>query len=526
MLLAGVQGACQGMSVPLRPPAVTIGKRPGNDVVLSDEFISRQHARIEVRDGTALLVDEQSTNGSFVNEVQVRSAPLRDGDRVRFGNCVFEFRAEPSAVLISEEQDGGLRGTRLRVSPVQKAEAAPPSAPTPAYASASRALKALADLGRGVRLQASMREVLDRILSAVFEAVAVDRGAVVLLDEQGRLQPQSVRYREGLRAGEDMPVSTTLAWRALHEGNAILVPDARIDPELSTRASIITHGICCAAYVPLLAQGQPTGLLCVDTAVPGALSDHHLDILGALAEEAGALVEIARLRQDIQRQTRLRVTLERYMASQVVEEILAAGGEVDLTGKEQQITVLFADLRGFTAIAEQLPAAEAVALLNAALETLTHVVFRHHGTLDKYIGDGLMALFGAPFPDARQVLRACLAAVDMHQALDQAASGWSEKYGQPAIGVAIHTGKAVVGNVGTADRVQYTAIGDVVNVTARLEELAGAHETLISDQVGEQVGRFFELEPLGSKSLRGRQGMVSVYRLKGAQPQLPDQGER
>jgi len=251
----------------------------------------------------------------------------------------------------------------------------------------------------------------------------------------------------------------------------------------------------------------------VDTAKPGALGDHHLQILSALAEEAGAVVEIARLRETIQQQTRLRLTLERYMASQVVAEILASGGEVDLSGREQQITVLFADLRGFTSLAEQLPAREAVGLLNTVLESLTRVVFKHHGTLDKYIGDGLMALFGAPFADPQQILRACLAAVDMHQMLCEASCAWAEKYGQPTIGVAIHTGKAVVGNVGTSERVQYTAIGDTVNITSRLEEIAGPGETLVSQDVAAAIDKFFELEPLGTKVLRGRMGAVTVHRL-------------
>lgn len=521
MLLAGVEGACKGMAVPLRPPAVRVGKRADNDVVLPDDYVSRRHARIEIRDHNAVLIDEQSTNGSFVNDVQVRAAALRDGDRVRFGNCVFQFRAEPAAVVVGEQEDLDLRGTHLRIAPVSLEEG--PRLPTPAYASASRALEALAELGRGARMQASLPQVLDRILGAVFDAVAVDRGAIVLLDDQGQLRPQSVRYRQGLEGSDDMPVSSTLARRALGEGSAILVPDARIDPELSTRASIMTHGICCAAYVPLLAEGQPVGLLCVDKGEAGALSEHHLEILGAMAGEAGALIEIARLRDHVQRQTRVRARLERYLASQVVEELLAAGEDMDLEGREQQVTVLFADLRGFTSLAERLAAAEAVGLLNAALETLTHVVFMHHGTLDKYIGDGLMALFGAPFADAQQVLRACMAALDMHRTLAKTASQWSDKYGELAIGAAVHTGKAVVGNIGTRERVQYTAIGDAVNVAARLEELAGRNETLVSEEVAQSVGHFFEFAPLGTQALRGRQGTVSVHRLIGpkAEAQQP-----
>lgn len=222
--------------------------------------------------------------------------------------------------------------------------------------------------------------------------------------------------------------------------------------------------------------------------------------------------ENARLQEELNRaNARLRALFERYMPAPVAERLLTSSTLPDLGGTRQIVTVLFADLRHFTPLAEQMPPDHLMELLNFYLSEATEAILAYGGTLDKFMGDGLMAFFNAPVPQRRHALRAVSAAQEIHRRVREQGPNIDGQHLQ--FGIGVHTGEAVVGNVGSRYLMNYTALGDTVNVANRLQEIAGGEQTLISESTYRLVAPHVEARHLGSRQLQGRAEPVDVYEL-------------
>ena len=207
-----------------------------------------------------------------------------------------------------------------------------------------------------------------------------------------------------------------------------------------------------------------------------------------------------------------RANLSRYLPPQVVDLITSKGGSVELGGVLQPVTVLFADIRGFTSLSEQMDAREVVDLLNDFFGVMTAAIFQSNGTLDKFIGDCVMALFGAPIPSERSPRNALVAAVRMQQQVARLGEERVQRGLAPIrIGIGLHHGPAVVGNIGSAERMQYTAIGDTVNIAARLVSRAEPGQILVSEAMYKAAGGSDLFHDLGQVSVKGRDAQVRVY---------------
>jgi adenylate cyclase len=221
--------------------------------------------------------------------------------------------------------------------------------------------------------------------------------------------------------------------------------------------------------------------------------------------------------EEIARQAKLRGDLGRFMSKPLVDAIVKGDHSLSLGGKRAPISVLFADVVGFTPLAESREAEQVVALLNELFSVLTEIVFRHGGTVDKFIGDCLMAVWGAPVPQEDHAARALAAAEDMMRFLETANEEWREKYDvEIRLGIGVNSGEAIVGNIGSDKRMEYTVIGDVVNVAARLEAIAAPNQVLVAETTKELAGDAFVLQHLGAKKLTGRKNETAVYLLETA----------
>ena len=456
--LQGTEGSVAGQTIVIPEHGMRIGRRRDNDLVLDDPTVSSQHAQIEVRPDGVYLADLGSTNGTYVNGVEINRVKLKHGDEVRAGDCVMRYRDRPEAVLLADQgapaQTAHVQATQMVRPPESGATVierrTQETLQRVGGISAEKAMQALGRLAQQSGGFDSVHDILQLVLDLVFEVAAVDRGAIILID-QLTSQPTHtcVRYRgeRPQRALQDMPLSGTLARKVIAESTALLVPDASVDPTLAMQASIIQHGIRCAAYIPMVSEERVIGLLCVDTNVPNGLTEQHLEVLTAFASQATLSVERVRLKEELAREIRTRMGLQRYVSPQVAETLLRASGEMPPSA-EAEVSVLFADLTGFTPLSEQLKPAEICGLLNAVFEALTQVVFSYGGTVDKYIGDCIMALWGAPFPDPLHPARAAVAAVAMIEELEKQKRNWSDKYAGVTLGIAINTGLVTVGNIG------------------------------------------------------------------------------
>lgn len=227
--------------------------------------------------------------------------------------------------------------------------------------------------------------------------------------------------------------------------------------------------------------------------------------------------EINKMSQGLKERESLKLNFARYVSQHVMEKILKAESGVKLEGERRKITVLFSGIRQFTQIAERLPPEQVVSLLNEYFECMLEVIFRHQGTLDKFLGDGIMVEFGAPLSDQIQEKHAVSTAIDMQKELKKLLLKW-EKEGKPQIemGIGVHTGIAVVGNIGSEQRIEYTAIGDTVNVAARLEQATKLlkKSILISETTYDAVKTEFKSTSLGPMTLPGRKEAITVYAIE------------
>jgi class 3 adenylate cyclase len=178
---------------------------------------------------------------------------------------------------------------------------------------------------------------------------------------------------------------------------------------------------------------------------------------------------------------------------------------------QREATILFADLRGFSSIAASYPAGVVLGVLSRCFGMLTEIIVRHYGTIDKFMGDALMALFNAPAPQPDHVVRAAQAALGLQRAVESALQGRS---GVPHFRVGVHTGHAVIGNVGTEEVRNFTAIGDAVNLASRLQEHAAGGEVVVSGPVREQLGARATVRPLGPVSIKGKDRPVEAFVLE------------
>jgi adenylate cyclase len=311
---------------------------------------------------------------------------------------------------------------------------------------------------------------------------------------------------------------------------ALLTYDALADDRLATGESIRLHGIRAAMSAPLWSGERIIGVIQLDSPVQvGAFGERDLDFLTALANYAAVAVEGLENARRAERERRLRSRFERYHSPAVIEEMMreSEAGEAGEGGAEvgglrelrvAEATVLFADLVGFTAFAERAPPEEVAALLEGFFNQAVEAVFEAGGTLDKFIGDAVMAFFGAPLAQADHARRGVEAALRLQRELGR----WNaerEARGLPEVAarIAINSGPVVVGDVGSARRVDYTVLGNTVNVASRLEQfVARPGDVVIGEETHRLLAGAFDSEVLGQFQLKGLQQKVRAFRVIGA----------
>lgn len=525
---------------PLTGGRVRLGRGNDNDIVLADVSVSRNHA--EIRRGAEgwSVSDLKSTNGVEINRVTVTSAPLHPGDRIGIG--VFELHVEaveaPKTVTATRsvapgaaagESEVGSIGNATIVRPLADFAAAfaleaPAASPGEVRGEqhAHRMLGFLTRLARDLLVADEVDDVLVRVLDIAFEALSVDRGFILVSEESGDLSCAIARFKEKvqLRPSGEVPVSRTMLRAVMKERVALVTFDALSDQRLSGGESIRLHQIRAAMCTPLWSGDRIIGVVQVDSPFHvGSFGERELDFLTTVANYAAVAIERLRFAAKAEFERLVRTRLERYHSPALIEEVLRHGAEdgVDAVRqlKSADATVLFADLVGFTAFAEDSSPEHVAELLNAFLNLSVEAIFEAGGTLDKFIGDCVMAFFGAPVAKPDHARRAVRAALEIQEGLEK----WSadrQAQGLPgfAARVAVNSGPVVVGDVGSARRVDYTVLGNTVNVAARLEALvARPGDVVLGPETFRLLAGAYPTEPLGELQLKGLQQRIVAHRI-------------
>ena len=297
---------------------------------------------------------------------------------------------------------------------------------------------------------------------------------------------------------------------------SLLSFDALHDERLLSADSIVAQRIASIMCAPLVQRGNVLGVIYTDSRRRSrAFNEDDLNLLNALCAQTSIAIDNATTHEKLLREAIARATYARFMPKHVVEEILANPDALTLGGSNRTIAVLFSDIRGFTSMAERLPPQTVVRILNDYFSEMTPIVFEHQGMLDKYMGDNLMALFGVPYESEDAAVNAVAAAVAMQRRLQELSPELKEEtLADISVGIGISYGTGTVGYIGSKERTDYTAVGDVVNLAARLEKQARAGQIIISESVKQAVADRFEVAPVGLIAVKGRTEPVEVYEVK------------
>jgi len=362
------------------------------------------------------------------------------------------------------------------------------------------------ELTRDIGLERDLDKLIDKILLALFKFTKADRGVILLRDDDGSLHPRAARRRDGTEA--PIQISSTILNHVIKERASVLSHDASMDFASSKGKSMILNRISSAMVVPLVHEKEKEvlGAVWLDAESIAQFQPKDLEIITSVAGQAAMFLENTILARKVEQEIVLRDRFARLVAPNVADLMISGKLEVKKGGQSQELTVFNSDIRGFTAMSEGTSAETIVEMLNEYFELMVETLFKYEGTLDKFMGDGIMAFWGAPLAHPDDPIRCVQCALDQMEVLgrfnrERIASGKPPL----AVGVGIHTGPGVVGYVGSSKALSYTVIGDTANTSARLCGTAAAGQIVISEATLACIGGRFDIEEIESQSLKGKE---------------------
>ncbi len=502
----------------------TIGRHPDNTIQILDRIISKNHAQVRrEKDNLFLLRDLNSLNGTFVHGDRIDERVLKDGDEIAMGS---------TRLLFMDRATGNEAVHRVTIAPgiteshIRQRMSAESSEFLPAMGLDEETirrdyerLRIGHELATTIGTELDLEKLLPKILDKAFELVGADRGAILLCDDQGEMVPRYVKTDRG-KDDKDILVSTTVLAEVKTNKTAVLSSDARMDERFSSAHSIIMQGIRSTMTVPLLHASDLLGVMHLDSQIASnTFTDKDLQICMGMAAQAAVAIQNAALAERIEKEAETRAQLSRLAPRSVVEQIVKGELTLQKGGRLEEITMLFSDIRGFTAMSDGRPPEEVVNTLNEYFEVMVEVLFRHQGTPDKFVGDEIIGLFGAPIELEDGPYKAICCALDMLHCLEEFNRTRAAENLEPIrIGIGINTGEVITGGIGTKDHLNYTAIGDAMNVASRLVNIAKAGEIIISDATLRKVADRVETVELPPHEVKGKaeeQILHRVVRLRG-----------
>lgn len=472
-----------------------VGRAPDNHVALDDPGLSRCHCEFRRSETHWLLRDLDSFNGSFVNERMVTAHRLRSGDRIRVGSTVLYFESGEDASAAPADVDGDAQlATSHKL----------------------RNLAALIETTKALNSEPDKAKILETIVDKGIELIKAERGFLILVhNDMLDFKVARSSDRTVIRHPAQL-ISRSVLNGVTTTGEPVLTTDAQtaLTGSLSITALEVRSLIC----VPLRLKDRILGALYVDSKVAeGKFNEEAQNLLHAFADQAAIAIENARLFDEVAEsraaERNVRQMFQKYVPADVVREALKMKNGGRLSAK-LTATVLFSDIRGFTSISETMRPEDVVSFLNDYLHRMVAIVFDEGGIVDKFIGDSVMAVFGAPVPkpdDAARAVRAALRMIEevVHFNEQQKARGGIAI----DVGIGLHTGPLIAGNIGSDRKMEYTVIGDTVNVASRVESLNRELNTnvLITKQCYDAIGDAFAVRALPLVQVKGKKLPLQVY---------------
>lgn len=500
-----------------------IGRGRESQIRVINKSLSRQHARVVVEpSGRVTLEDVGSKNGTFVEGRRIKQVfELDDGLHFSCGDVMFVYSTAEFSLPAPESmiQEISAEATRMLVNDLlsharnrRSSGLGRPKLPK----TAEGRLQVLLEVARLLSSPKDIERQLHKILDLVFSILDIDRVALIMIDETtGEFGPPIVESRRESTIGDTPDTYSKHILNYVRERSvAALFSDAAADPRLEGAQSIHATSVRSSMCAPLKTNDEIIGVLYVDNlTIPAAFTGEDLEVLSAFAAQAAIAIDNARLYQRLQTEAVARSNLLRFFPPTTVAQLLKDPKLTELIDTE--VTALFCDISGFSQMAATMAPREVVELLNRYFPVITDIVFEHEGTLEKYIGDAVLAVWGAPFRRIDDTKRAIQAAVEMQQAVAKLSLELTDAP-DLRIHIGINTGRVAAGNIGSQHYLQYATIGDATNLASRLCNIAGPGEIALSVSTLERLGGRpgFPIDGPEFHSVKGRDEQVAVYKLR------------
>jgi adenylate cyclase len=518
---------------------LVVGRAVTSDVPIYDPTISRRHAEIVLTESGVRVTDLGSSNGTFLNGAKITEAEAVANDVVTFGKVAFRVKEvtapAPRPQIVATPADfksgkGGVAGgTIVRQLPVSVSGGVPaividqPQGASHLKVKADnqeerreKKLSLLLEVSKELSKQQELDRLLDKVVDFTFQIMNVDRVSILLLDgKSNELVPRISKSRTGdASAAKHVPQS--IARKAVEERVAILSDNAAADERFKGK-SILIQSVRSAMCTPLMgSDSNVLGILYVDNlTATHSFADEDLEFLIAFGGLTAVAIENSQLSERIRQEALVRSNFERYFSPNIAQVIAQQQDGGRLPSEKRPVVVFFSDIRGFTPMSETMSPDDIARLLTEYFTEMVDKVFEFGGTLDKFMGDAIMALWGAPIVHEDDADRAVQCAVAQLKELEKLNAKWKQEgRTEVQIGIAINFGEVFAGNIGSDRRLEYTVIGDAVNTAYRLCGKAGPNEILISEPFYEQLKKKPAVEALEPIQVKGKSKKVPVYRVK------------
>ncbi len=477
---------------PAQSVAVDLDLRP-------DQAVSRPHARLWVEEGGQCWIEDlNSLHGTLVGGDEIKGKGKRhllSGELVRIGETILQVDLPPESASPSASQPLTASPPPVEIATALDATVrvlVPMSGPT---GDVARRLALLYDLPLQFAAEARLDTLLQTIVERLVEVIpGATRGALLLRERE----TDKLLLKAYVSPGQPA-VSETLARRVMAEGKAFIW---RRSEEADARVTILQQRTETGMYAPLLWQGEALGAICVDNPQhDSAFTDDDLRLMLTVAQYAAMTLANQQLQERLRRESSAKATLLRQFSPKIAERLIGHHGRPRLASQRGEVTILCSDIRGFTKLSRDMEPDDVVEMLNDYYSLLIPVIFAHDGTVDKYVGDSILAVFGSPEPDPRHLEKAVRAALEMQAAMRALNMGRRAR-GQVTcdIGIGVNCGEVVHGFIGSAERKEFGVVGDAVNLASRYCDGARAGEVVISPNVHQRIWKLVEAKPTTIKT--------------------------
>ncbi|MFC2092114.1 adenylate/guanylate cyclase domain-containing protein [Elusimicrobiota bacterium] len=508
-----------------------IGRSKNNDIVVDDNESSREHAMIIKKNNQLSIIDKNSSNGTLVNGNRVVQQNLINSDIVQIGRTLFsiecpmddtsatdrmgsftmirpieEFNPKMLDISTYEKEITGM--VREEISRIYDESGSGKDSSL-----VNKNLNLIYTVSNLHRKVHKLDELQDKICDIIFRIMGVER-AVLFLKENDNFIPKAVRTdSDSPVQAKDIKISNTILEQTVLNKAGVITGDAARDRRFDGSKSIIAQQINSAMCVPLIINGNIEGAIYVDNSrCLDVFSETDLKTLVSIACASAVAIENFILIDKVKSETLTREKFQRYLSPDVAEQIVQGNKNVELGGTRKNVTVLFADIRNFTELSEKTPPAETVNIINDLFSILTDKVFEFGGMLDKFIGDALMAIFGAPIEYEDHAYRAVESSIAMQKEVLRFNSKRTS-LGKNAlnIGIGIDTGECIIGNMGSPKRMNYTAIGSTVNTASRIVSICPGGDIYINNTTFTVIENMIETKKIKPISVKGKTDKLTIY---------------